>query len=72
VIRFSLDLEDHLIDWPNLLSPGREGNPGEVERELTGFPQSSQLVLSKKQLERKTNPPAAVKEKLEKYPSLHC
>jgi hypothetical protein len=45
VIRFSLDLEDHLIDWPYLLSPGREGNPGEVERELTGFPQSSQLVL---------------------------
>ena len=26
-------------------SPGREGNPGEVERALTGFPQSSQLVL---------------------------
>ena len=53
MIRFSLDQEDHPIDWPYLLSPGREGNPGEVERELTGFPQSSQLVLRKKELRGK-------------------
>lgn len=47
VIRLALSLPDHLIDWPYLVTlprKRREGNPGEVERELTGFPQSSQLV----------------------------